>query len=143
MYCASYQDGLMHALQRILHRRGAGEYSHLCSVQKKDQAYSEWRERKVKLQKYEDVAYIDGYRNGLLFACLQKNDRNILPPLYYIYCRPPLEVENREKFISALNYTRRKKLHHKAALLRATRYANRSNPDRNKNIVFHHTCQLA
>jgi hypothetical protein len=142
LYCASYQDGLMHALQRVQNLRSTGEYSHLCDVQEKLRGYQHWRTEKLKVKKYEDVAYIDGYMNGLLFVALQKDGEGLLPPLYYLYARQPWEIEDFATFSKALRRLKRHKLHHKGAHAHALKSAKTMNPRQNKKLVVHHACQL-
>ena len=67
LYVAMYQDGLGDSLQRIVARRKTGEYSHACDVKTKMNSYDELRKRLLRRRKYHDVAYAEGYLNGLLF----------------------------------------------------------------------------
>jgi len=82
--CGHYQDGLIHAFERMLARHGSGEYSHVHRVEHVLRDYAELRTTRVRARRYHDVAYIDGYQNGLLFLIADDVERRALP-LYYVY----------------------------------------------------------
>lgn len=83
IYGLSYQDGLIHSLERILALKSTGYYSHSCNSRSKAKLYlDEIRPKKLKAGIYHDVAYVDGYADGLV--CLLSED-NICPPLYYTF----------------------------------------------------------
>lgn len=84
VYAAYYQDGLQHAFERILALRGTGVYSHICNVWDNIQTYQEMRATRLKTRKYSDVAYIEGYRNGLIFLVSDDEVRETLP-LYFMF----------------------------------------------------------
>lgn len=84
IYCAMYQDGLMHALERIADMKRTGEYSHRCRVIDKICSYERIRKERVAERRHPDVAYIDGYSNGMLYLLLDDRDRKALP-LFYVY----------------------------------------------------------
>lgn len=84
IHCAAYQDGLMHAFDRILARAKTGEYSHVCKVQNTVKAYSRMRREKLARRAYHDVSYIDGYMNGLIVFGIGKPAAPSLP-LFYVF----------------------------------------------------------
>jgi hypothetical protein len=84
LYCSHYQDGLIHALDRILNLRKTGHYSNGGNALGTEMAYQELRKKKVKSGSYSDVAYIDGYTNGHLFLVTDDEFRKIVPR-YYVY----------------------------------------------------------
>jgi hypothetical protein len=84
VYCASYQDGLIHAFERILSRLHAGEYSHQCNVTARLQKYESIRAENLRAHRYLDVAYIEGYMNGLLYLLADDATRMHLP-FYFVF----------------------------------------------------------
>lgn len=85
IYCWAYQDGLIHALERIWALRRSGYYSHRCNSVNAARTY-EFQLRKERLLKreYPEVAYIDGYVAGLLYF-VGSNEIRRLTPYYYLY----------------------------------------------------------
>jgi hypothetical protein len=84
VHCASYQDGLHHALDRAGSLAHTGTYSHRCRLRDMVDSYETIRREKVRSRKYHDVAYIEGYANGLsLLAADDKLARAI--PLFYVH----------------------------------------------------------
>ena len=77
IHCASYQDGLMHALDRAMQRSCTGDYSHRCELQRMVRAYEKIRKDNVRRRAYHHAAYAEGYTNGLILLA----ERRILPKL--------------------------------------------------------------
>lgn len=80
IYTASYQDGLMHALQRALARWSSGYY---CSPERLSEAiagYRTMRHDAEAAEAYWDVSYIDGYLAGLTYLL-----DGVTPPMLYVY----------------------------------------------------------
>jgi hypothetical protein len=84
IYCASYQDGLTHAFEHILSRSHAGEYAHKCDVAGKLEKYKSIRADNLHAGRYVDVAYIDGFMNGLVYLLADDEGRAHLP-FYWVY----------------------------------------------------------
>jgi hypothetical protein len=84
LYTAFYHDGLMQAFQRMLALANTGYYSHSCNVTQAVTTYEEMRKDMVRRKRYGDVAYIDGYINGLFFLLATDETRKVLP-LYYVF----------------------------------------------------------
>jgi NAD-dependent SIR2 family protein deacetylase len=86
MYCASYQDGLRHALERAINLAHTGRYSHTCVVHRKFQEYERIRKTHLRKQNYHDAAYSEGYMNGLLLLLLPDEDDPIRGmPMYFVF----------------------------------------------------------
>jgi hypothetical protein len=84
--CASYQDGLIHAFERILALRNTGTYSHRCQILRAFKPYDDIRKRKLSAKRYEDVAYVDGYTSALMFILLSEEEKMEHPlPFYYAF----------------------------------------------------------
>lgn len=74
IFSTAYQDGVLHAYERILDRQMAGEFSDLHAVQSRIRAYQDKIEGYRKAKNYWDVAYFTGYQNGLLQFVLAHAD---------------------------------------------------------------------
>lgn len=87
IYAACYQDGMMHATSRVLSLKCSGEYSDPHALPPVFHAYLEWQKQKLKDKRYNDVAYIEGYINGLMFLQLSDSEKKEFrhPPLYYAF----------------------------------------------------------
>jgi hypothetical protein len=95
LYAASYQDGLLHAFERMLILQNTGHYSHSCNVRQTLRGYEELRKEKVKSRRYHDVAYIEGYMNGHLYLLTDQETRAELP-LYHVFVAKdqPMVIED-------------------------------------------------
>lgn len=62
----AYQDGLLHALDRILALKASGLYSDPASGRGTLHTYEHARQGAIKTKNYFDAAYIEGYQNGLM-----------------------------------------------------------------------------
>ncbi|MBI3433153.1 MAG: SIR2 family protein [Hydrogenophilales bacterium] len=86
IFAASYQDGLMHALERAIKLKGSGMYSHRCKVAGVIKAYLKLQKEKLRRRTYEDVAYIEGYINGLAYLLMTKEERDsVRVPMYFVF----------------------------------------------------------
>lgn len=83
VYAASYQDGLRHAIQRILAYKHTGEYSDPHHFFHRMESYELLRKGAVKAKKYYDVAYIEGYLNRN-YCFIDEESRDSLP-VYFIF----------------------------------------------------------
>lgn len=133
IFAASYQDGLMHALERAIEMKGSGRYSHRCKVTGVIEAYLKLQKAKLKRGAYEDVAYIDGYINGLTYLLMTNEERDsVRVPMYLVFGAKD-EISDVAGFIELL---RNDPAIHKAAHKRALVYLNRlSDPE---SAEFHH-----
>lgn len=134
---ASYQDGLIHALERAISLRGSGEYSQPWKIRAAFKPYQKWQKEKLKAKKYEDVAYIEGYLNGLTFLLLDEKEKAEIefPPLYFAFGTDALyTIDDYKSVINELP-----KLH-KASYLRAKKMVDRLSSS--NGMVFHHPAWL-
>ena len=133
IYAASYQDGLMHALERAIEMKGSGKYSHRCNVAGVANAYLKLQKEKLKRGAYEDVAYIEGYVNGLTYLLMAKDERDsVRVPMYFMFGLKD-EISDVAEFVERL---RANPVIHKAAHKRAQAYLSRlSDPC---SVEFHH-----
>jgi hypothetical protein len=82
IFVLSYQDGLLHALQRIARRRKTGEYH------SPDRVHSLFHGYELKVRQYDkdpwNAAYARGYQNGMLLLLLQHEalDADLAPPIF-------------------------------------------------------------
>ena len=134
VYAAAYQDGMAHATGRVLSLRCSGEYSDAWRLRGKPHPYLEWQKKKLRDRNYEDVAYIEGYINGLIFLQLSDEEKDELrhPPLYYAFgVKKDLHIlEDFEDVIENLPQL------HKASYRRARRMVRELKST--SEIVFHH-----
>lgn len=84
IYCAAYQDGLIHSFERILARMNTGEYSHKCHTANLLKKYESIRSQRKRACSYIDVAYIEGYMNGFFYLVADDDTRKHLPR-YFVY----------------------------------------------------------
>jgi hypothetical protein len=85
LVCASYQDGLMDAFDHQMANKAAGKYSHRCyTVGLVSETYQHLHDRKLGAKHWLDVAYIEGYRNGLTFLIADDDARKQMP-LYFVF----------------------------------------------------------
>ena len=83
IYTSAYQEGLLHALERIKTRRNTGEYSDLHHIHHTAHSYQRLHKGAVRMKKYFDASYIEGYLDGLL--CLVIDDYVNEIPMFYLY----------------------------------------------------------
>ena len=129
----SYQDGLVHALERILALKNTGYYSHACNPRNMARLYlGKIRADKMKKRRYHDVAYVEGYADGLVYFIADDELREMLP-IYFTF--------GEKKVIYTLS-------DYKRALVRAARTSSREHKfakqlvkrrDVGDGIVPHHT----
>lgn len=82
IYSLCYQDGLIHAFERILSRQNTGYYNNSCNIHQVMISYKKILDKRLNNKLYADAAYIEGYLNGLF--CLINEDIEFLP-LYYLF----------------------------------------------------------
>lgn len=84
VFSLCYQDGLTHAFERIMARRNTGEYSDPCRISRIIDYYIGWKSQKLKKRLYHDVAYMEGYINGLTYLLIDDESRTEIP-LYFLF----------------------------------------------------------
>ena len=83
-YTCSYQDGLIHSMERFMNCYKDGSYSDERSISSVLLYYKKLRNEKKSIKKYDDVAYIDGYVNGIKsFLSSESFGKEMTP--FYIY----------------------------------------------------------
>jgi hypothetical protein len=74
IFVLSYQDGLIHALQRVLRMERTGEYHSKTAVHVRLHTYEHRIEELSKSKDHWNAAYALGYQTGLLFLLLKSED---------------------------------------------------------------------
>lgn len=133
IYAACYQDGVLHALQRIRKNKYSGEYSHPCRLDSLIGEYVRIQSDKRKEKRYTDVAYIEGYIRALIFHlqnCFEDDGFEI--PKYFAFgAKNDLNC-----FEDFMEFVKENPDAHKASLKQAKRYLSTLNkPD---EVVIHH-----
>lgn len=83
--CACYQDGLMDAFDYILANKKRGDFYHRCYTRDLVRTvYDPLLDEREDEGKWETVAYVEGYMNGLTFLIASDEDRKLFPPFYVI-----------------------------------------------------------
>ena len=90
--CASYHDGLIHAFDHQMANKSGGKYSHRCHTEGLLRTYETIQESKLGVGRYEDVAYVEGYMNGLLFLIADDDERKLMPYYYVSGCSDTLRT---------------------------------------------------
>lgn len=133
LYASSYQDGMIHALQRAIQLRSTGHYSHACNIRGVFDPYLEIQKERLKKKIYEDVAYIEGYTNSLIYLLLNEEERKEeFPPLYYAFGVKD-ELYTFEDFEAILSTLPKK---HKASYNRTLKKV--GTLESNEGVDFHH-----
>ena len=133
IHATTYQDGLMHALERAIEMRNSGTYSHRCRLSSVASAYDEMKSDCLKNKSYNNAAYIEGYLNGLVYLLLDDEERDeVYVPLYFAFGAK----EDFFTFEDFKNFLESKSEAHKASLKSAKKIiASVEDPE---SIVFHH-----
>jgi len=137
IYASAYQDGMMHALERMLNLRKTGEYNNEWRTRRIIDIYMGIRKEKLGCRAYEDVAYVDGYINSLLFTLLDKRTRKTARvPLYFAFGIDKDLLTLRD-FAGVLPNLPQK---HKASFKRALEYS--KTQEGSSGPIFHHPVWL-
>lgn len=100
----SYQDGLIHALQRIKFQRKTHEYFDFQRVHRLFHGYERKVEEYVAAENYWDAVYCRGYQNGMLFLMMADEDPDAAGP-------PAVDLlfdDSLDTIAKARRYSRRK-----------------------------------
>ena len=128
IYSLAYQDGLMHAFERILLKMNTGEYSCMTHLSNTITDYDKIIKDKLHQKNYWDVAYFRGYQNGLIYLFTTKDRESI--PLYYLFGEN--DVLTFEDFFKFQKNASKK---HKTAHQKAVSLIKKIKP---KETVMHH-----
>lgn len=96
IFSAVYQDGLIHALERIVDLKKSGIYSDLHYVRNKIRAYLVDLEKYSRSRNYWETSYFTGYVNGLMFFDMVASDEDIEPPPHFFH--PGIGPVSQEEF---------------------------------------------
>lgn len=83
IYAAFYQDGLLHAFERIVSLWMTGYYCNVDNIDRVLRGYEAARKTKLASRAYKDVAYIDGYVCGHKYLISEETRKRL--PLYYVF----------------------------------------------------------
>ncbi len=83
IFILSYQDGLIHALQRILRMQRTGEYHSKTAVHVRLHTYEDRISELSKRKDHWNAAYALGYQSGLLFLLLKSDDNDGPSPPFF------------------------------------------------------------
>jgi NAD-dependent SIR2 family protein deacetylase len=83
IFILSYQDGLIHALQRILRMRKTGEYYSIAAVHARMHGYDGKIESFIRGKDFWNASYAMGYQNGLMFLLLSENKGGAPSPPFF------------------------------------------------------------
>lgn len=82
IFATAYQDGVLHAFERIVDRAMTGEFSDLHAVQGRIAAYEAKIAEYKRVKNQWDAAYFTGYQNGLMqFVMLNSKTNEEVPPI--------------------------------------------------------------
>jgi hypothetical protein len=129
VYTLVYQDGLIQSFQRILTMKRTGDYSHKCDVQRRCKHYKQLRLKALKRKRYIDVAYLDGFLNGMIWLLCNDAERRHIP-FFFLFGKdnPPRTLK---AFVRELKSGR--------SHASTTRHAAKLVSDMGPGAVLHHT----
>lgn len=128
IYTLMYQDGLIHCYERAIALKKIGYYSNMENILLSIKGYKDLLYKYKEKEIYTDVAYIEGYLNGLISLRAYQDD--IMPPLFYLFDYTDAIYtfneykEKREDFIDKYD--------------KAWNFAKRFVSEHKENIVIHH-----
>jgi hypothetical protein len=90
IFILGYQDGLVHALQRIMRMKKSGEYYSVNAVHSRMHGYDRAIHDFGNKKDFWNAAYAQGYQSGLLYLLLKsESSKSPKPPLFDV----PLDIE--------------------------------------------------
>lgn len=132
IYCAFYQDGISHALTYLMYHSQSGKSFYPEKIFNSIDSYLEIRKTKLKAGNYADIAYIDGYIEGL-HSILIDNEEDLLDfPFWYLYGAE--HISDKNLFDESIS---KNEIFHKKAEQYGKRFFKEVLKD-NAEIVFHH-----
>ncbi len=135
LFSSWYQDGMQHALDRILRLKRTGIYSDRHRVIEGARSYFYFSDRFRSDKKYGDAAYCQGYANAHVYASLSEAEqRRVKPPLFFYFGFETSDEKIFKRKLPALPDL------HKTAFNYAKRIT--SKYDKDSTIVIHHPDQL-
>jgi NAD-dependent SIR2 family protein deacetylase len=119
LYSLFYQDGLIHAFERLLITKKSGQNSCAQKTINFIESYSKLIKERLHEGNYPDVAYFTGYHNGLLYFLAHRKYRQLVPMYFLFGCA---DIGNFKQYIRLeKNAARLHKSAHKVALRLAKR----------------------
>jgi len=86
LFTAFYQDGLLESLARAIHYWDDGKYLNASELKDVLDSYANIYEEMESEGQYEDLAYIEGYVNGIVFILSAGETGKIVePPFYFAF----------------------------------------------------------
>jgi len=137
LYTYAYQDGVLDALSRFMKLKCTGDYYNKNNYSIWLHAYNKIRKEKIRSKKYENVAYIDGYINGLGIFLVDNFEELKLFPRYYIY---GLKKDIRD-FNEYKSIIKSKKIFHKGAYDNEVKLISKMKIDEG-DYIYQHTPYL-
>ncbi len=129
IYCLFYQDGVQHAIDCLKFKSKSGEtYDPYYLFNQVETHKSEIRKNLSKSRNYADLAYVDGYIQGLMIPIIYKDPKDF--PFFYLFGIGPMDSV--KEFKKAIN---QKIIYHKDAEKYGQRYFKEYF---NADIVMHH-----
>ena len=131
VYCTFYQDGMKHAFDFLIYHSNSGLSFFPPKIFNSIDSYRELRKEKLKAGNYADIAYIDGYMEGLKIILYDEKHLKDLP-FWYLYGFGPVDDE---KFFNRA--IKKNEIYHKSAESYGRRYFNEV-LDPETDILYHH-----
>jgi NAD-dependent SIR2 family protein deacetylase len=132
VYCTFYQDGIKHAFDYLIFHAHSGLSFYPNKVFDAVDSYKILRKEKLKVGNYADVAYIDGYIQGIKAIVYQERHFKSFPYWYLFGVGPIFKEQEFNKSI------KKKEIFHKGAEAYGKRYFKNALSGENK-ITLHHT----
>ena len=132
IFCIAYQDGLRHAFEDISGTKKSGRFSDPQYVHNMIHSYERIAQQLRQARSYHDLAYVEGFLNGMAYLLGDDTARRKLP-LYFLYGHEGIKTLKEYRKLSK----RSEKLH-KSAYAYAKRTVQRLGLKRG-DIVFGHT----
>jgi NAD-dependent SIR2 family protein deacetylase len=130
MFCAFYQDGINHAFDYLFFHAKSGKSFDPVSIFNSLESYNTLRKKVSKAKNYADLAYLDGYTEGLQAIFLGKRISGF--PFWYLFGKGP--ITNKTQFD---RFIKSDKTIHSSSELYGKRYFKKSLDDESKIILSH------
>lgn len=131
VFCTFYQDGIKHAFDYLLYHSNSGLSFFPPKIFNSIDSYVHRRKEKLKAGNYADVAYIDGYIEGLK-SILYKGEHIQDMPFWYLYGVGPIDDE--KVFNRAI---KNNDIYHKSAEAYGKKYFKKA-IGQGASILYHH-----
>jgi hypothetical protein len=132
IFCIAYQVGVRHAFEDISETKKSGRFSDPNYVRAMIHSYDKTAQRLRQARRYHDLAYVEGFLNGIAYLLADDTTRRELP-LYLLFGHEGIKTLKEYRELSK----RAEKLH-KSAYVYAKRVVQRQGLKKG-DIVFGHT----